>query len=237
MTNSEHHSVGAAKSGCVAMIYWTRFPAISRFAKLFSLLLPLTVLAGPAAATDLAEGTESPFTPDIGSSIEKLTELLKPAKGTVTLEISGARPIRLNQTFIFQASSNISGKLVIIDINANSDVTQIFPNSYTTSEVERIEAGEIVKVPDSSYGFDWFRASEPVGSGLLIALIVPGSFPSEQLLVHQARKTKGLTLEERPRDYLESLSAQISSELTRDDPQSASSDNWAVFKLPYEIVR
>jgi len=80
---------------------------------------------------------------------------------------------RIGETMQIKLSSQEAGYLFLLDINSAGQLTRIFPNKYSGSQLSKynIKAGQTVIIPDESYGFD-FTATEPVGKGLLVAFLV-----------------------------------------------------------------
>ena len=80
---------------------------------------------------------------------------------------------RIGEIMRIKITSQDTGYLFLLDINSAGQLTRIFPNKYSGSQLSRshIKAGQTVIIPDKSYGFD-FTATEPVGKGLLVAFLV-----------------------------------------------------------------
>jgi hypothetical protein len=80
---------------------------------------------------------------------------------------------RIGETMQIKLTSQETGYLFLLDINSAGQLTRIFPNKYSSSQLSKykIKAGQTVIIPDESYGFD-FTATEPMGKGLLVAFLV-----------------------------------------------------------------
>ena len=111
----------------------------------------------------------------VDESLASLIKLLGAPRGNVSLEIHALKRhepdqvVRLGERFVFEVSSKIDGRVIVVDINADGVVTQIFPNKFVQSaSIGAIRTGETVRIPGHGYGFDWFRAAEPVGGGKLL---------------------------------------------------------------------
>ena len=173
--------------------------------------------------------------------VSHISRILDPAKDRVELTIQRRRDgqdtkhnqIPLNKDFSFRVESDVAGQLIVLDINAVGQVTQIFPNKYVTKDaVGIIEAGQRVQMPDTGYGFDWFRAAEPLGEGRLIVLVVPDEF--SELYPWE---TKTFRPEESSLAFLANYLDQIYG-LTKAGEVSARPvvASWAIQVVPYEIV-
>ena len=80
----------------------------------------------------------------------QLDDLLGPARGRVTIGIANGNRVRLGARVVFEATSTIAGRLVVLDINAGREVTLIYPNQF----VEQGELGDRPgdeEVDDGSY--------------------------------------------------------------------------------------
>lgn len=217
--------------GCARAGKYGVYTRVSHFADWLRAKVPdLPVGQARLAATDQIGADEI---------VAELTRLIGPAGG-ITLAIehldgSRAEAITLKERFRFAVTTTVPGRLVLIDINADGKVTQIFPNRFTAGgPAASVRAGETLTIPDGPrYGFDWFRAAPPAGPGHLFALIVPEDFPV-QTLIEEPERTKGFEPEQAPGGYLTNLLAQIQSligarGLTRAEP------SWAHGRLDYRI--
>ena len=173
-------------------------------------------------------------------AIGQLQDLLGSATGKVTLRISenGRQRIRLGEKLVFRATSSISGRLILIDINANGEVLLIFPNKYVRGdEIGKISAGDTISVPGAGYGFTAFQAVEPVGKSRMIALIVPEDFDLSRVGASPSIRTKGMVPINEPTNYLARFIRQIErffigSRSSGNDQQA----KWAYSVTEYEIV-
>ena len=137
--------------------------------------------------------------------------------------VKGGNRVRLGTDVVFAVHSNIAGRLIVIDVNASGEVTQILPNKYTPAHASAlVAAGSDLTVPGAGYGFSGFRAVEPLGKGQLIALVVPESFPTNSLVSDKERIAKGFAPVNTPTSYLMNLVQQVSAFVGRrrsDDPR------------------
>ncbi len=184
------------------------------------------------------ESAVAAVTPELPSVIsnaviDRLETVLSAAKSNAQLSIRGGTQVKLGSRYLFEVTSRIRGRLILFDLNAKSEVTQILPNKFVPAAAA-IKAGEVVTIPGAGYGFDWFGAVEPVGKGKLVAVIVPDAFPMEATAGEQTRVFRGFEPQRAPENYLVNIIQQITQTYQADaSPQS----NWGVAILPYEIVR
>lgn len=190
-----------------------------------------------AAATPRLTPTE------IEEALAQLSALLGPASGRVTLGIDKGNRVKLGEKIAFTATSSITGRLVIIDINADGEVVLLYPNQYVAKgDIGRIAAGARVTVPGEGYGgFTSFEAMEPLGKGRLLALVVPEDFDVERFIADRATLTKGFAPRNEPSSVMMRLLAQIEAALgarTRSSTSPADElKRWGYAVTEYEIVR
>lgn len=161
--------------------------------------------------------------------------LLGGVAGNARIGVPGGATVKNGGTFAFEAQSEVPGRLIIIDVNADGVATQIFPNEFVADGAKsQIKAGEVVTVPGPGYGFDHFRAEPPLGRGRLIALVVPPDFPTQTLIAAPVR-AKGFKPERSTVGYLMNLLQQIGTHVAAHRSGGAT-PAWAVATFEYEIV-
>lgn len=175
----------------------------------------------------------------------QLENLLGPAKGRISIAIRGGNRVKLGGKVVFEARSDIAGRLAIIDINASREVMLIYPNQFVADDdLGRITAGSTIQVPGPGYpGFTHFEAVEPVGNGRLIALVVPEDFPLDRAIVDRKALTKGWAPRNDPPSYMMRLIRQIEVALGSARSRAGSSgggnelERWGYSIVEYEITR
>ncbi len=195
----------------------------------------------PAVSLDaVAKADDTVALSDSLDAISQLKGMFGPSSGRITLRISddGREKIRLGEKLVFRATSQISGYLILIDINAKGEVLLIFPNKYTSDDnVGKIAAGQTISVPGPGYGFTAFQAVEPIGKSRLIALVVPEEFDLSRIGASRAVRTKGLVPIKEPTNYLARFIRQIEKFLI--GSRKAGRDvqaSWAYSVIEYEII-
>jgi tryptase len=177
----------------------------------------------------------------LGEALAQLDSLLGSAKGRVGIGIRGGNRVKLGGKVIFEATSQVAGRLVIIDINADGEVLLLYPNQYVAQgDIGRIRAGDRVAVPGPSYpGFTSFEAQKPLGKGRLLAMVVPEDFDIERFIADQPSLTKGFAARNDPPSYFMRLIAQIEAALTGPTRAGTSSADelkrWSYTITEYEI--
>lgn len=188
----------------------------------------------PQATTSAGRGNDLSATDFLG----QVSGLLGGSTDRVVIGVRGGQVVKLGGTFAFEVSSEIAGRLIIIDVNAAGVATQIFPNQFVADASRSlIKAGETVLVPGPGYGFDYFRAAPPLGKGRLMALVVPPDFAMEHIVTAPVR-AKGFVPERSATGYFLNLLHQIatSAGVMRAGGTSPVG-RWAVTSAEYEIVK
>lgn len=194
--------------------------------------------SAPPPAASAADARLTPA--QLDEALRQLETLLGPAKGRVHIGVRGGNRVRLGDTVIFEAASDVAGRLVILDINADGQVMLLYPNQFTgASSPGQIRAGGRVAVPGADYpGFTGFEAQEPLGKGRLVALAVPEGFDIERFAASQAVRDQGFQPANAPASYLMRLIRQIETALAaRGNSGGSDADmpNWGYGLAEYDI--
>jgi secreted trypsin-like serine protease len=196
--------------------------------------------ATTAAPAKMASNRLAPVQLDEG--LAHLDGLLGATKGRVALGITGGNRVKLGDKVIFEATSTVAGRLLLLDIDAEGKVTLIYPNQFVEkTALGRIAAGARVVVPGPDYpGFTSFQASEPAGKGRLLALVVPDDFDIGAFAAEATELTKGFVPRNDPPSYLMRVIRQIETEIaarsTRAATPSAELQRWGYAVTEYEIM-
>ena len=182
-----------------------------------------------------APGSRTDAKADVAAAIAQLRKDLGQAEGRVDVGLRGGRSVKLGDQIIFEITSRVPGRLILVDINAAGEVTQIFPNRFLANEAAAmIGTGVIVNVPGPGYGFSGFKAVEPTGRGQLIALVVPESAPLDRFAQVIEQRSKGFEPVNAPGAYITQIVEQARA-LAR--ANGAGAEAWAFAIADYEIVR
>ena len=150
---------------------------------------------------------------------------------SVRLRIAPSPNLVLGSTLDIVVESDRGGYLVLVDINAAGELVQIFPNegSLNSGVSSLISAGKPLRLPGEKAGFR-FRATPPVGPGLLVAIVTEKNDRVWEL----ASRHKDLSVVPSPAAYLveigEALRAGASS------PKISRDADWSVATYPYKVV-
>jgi len=145
----------------------------------------------------------------------------------LALRIEPGTQVRLGDTVTFAAESSIDGYLVVLDINAAEEVTQLFPNRFTGGS-NRVSRGQTIRIPDRQYGFV-FEAVPPVGEGVVVAVISSEPVAPEALLAH-----RDLATISDPQSYLDRLGvAMVDAWSTREQGKPV---EWGYVTARYSIA-
>jgi hypothetical protein len=223
--------------GCAEKDAYGVYTRVSRFADWIQ--KHTGPLKGASVSTTVPAGNRLSSV-QLEQGLAQLQALLGTAQGRVQVGIRGGNRVNLGQTVVFDAEATISGRLIILDINAAGEVVLIFPNAFVTrSDVGRVSAGAHVQIPGQGYGFDGFKAVEPLGTGRLLALIVPEDFDVERFAVDAPVLSKRFGPINEPPSYLMRLIRQI--ELALETGTSVARDagleRWGYAVAEYNIVR
>lgn len=191
------------------------------------------------ASADL-QRTQMQFT---RAAVGQLSETLGPAQHRVRLNLTGGPRLKLNNKYSIEVETDIAGRLVLVDVDAAGVVTQIFPNEYTPdSKTWSVKAKQKLLIPPADRSWprlDGFQATEPIGRGRLIALIVPETFPITATIASATQLSKGLKPVEAPTNYVMNLVDQVTQNVNRAGTGQGASAlaGWGLGVLEYEIVR
>ena len=166
--------------------------------------------------------------------MKRLADAMRAAGGRVEVKLRGGNRVKLGEQIIFEVTSSAGGRLILVDVNAKGEVTQIFPNRFLTNEqIARIAKDAPVSIPGPGYGFSGFKAVEPVGRGTLIALVQPVSVDASRLAMVREETPKGFEPVNQPGAYLDQLVRHV----TDASKSGAGLPDWAFALTEYEIVR
>jgi Domain of unknown function (DUF4384)/Trypsin len=177
--------------------------------------------------------------------LRQLDEVVPLGRGKVLLSLGNGRDhVKLGEEIWFDAVSVVTGKLIIIDLNSNGEIAQVFPNKFVEDVKRVISPDRPVRIPDRGYGFTGFRVTEPAGRGTLIALVVPESFPYTSLVASKEIISKGFgqlasiaVAEADLPEYLVSLLHQLITARENQKTATGMNDGWAYATMDYEIAR
>jgi len=98
----------------------------------------------------------------------------------MSIQIMPVAEIKLGTKIFVKVSTKKPGYLILVDVDANGKVTQIYPNIHSmtipggaTENTNFLKSNMTVSVPDPSNPFAHFEfvAEPPLGKGMIIALL------------------------------------------------------------------
>jgi secreted trypsin-like serine protease len=174
----------------------------------------------------------------VKASFTQLDDLLGPARDRARVTLNVGNQVKLHQAAVFNVASSVPGTLILLDINANGEVVQLFPSKY--SKVHAVTANTAMTIPDNtSYSFP---AQEPIGKGRLVAIVAPSSFNVDALVTDPEEIGKGFEVKANPQSqsYLMNLIEQIRIAVGARGfvvTPTGSLPDWAMGTTDYEIIR
>ena len=174
----------------------------------------------------------------LAAAVELLEKQLATSKGRVRISVARGNRLKLGGLASFQVESDVSGRLIVLDVNAGGEVVQIFPNRHVVNgQANLIEKSKKILIPDptnAAYrGLSGFRAVEPPGRGRLVAIVAPREIPVSEFVEAPERITKGFVAEGAPVSYVLNLFDQLAAGYAI----VGGHEHWAIGEASYEIVR
>ena len=182
------------------------------------ILQPLSV-RGLQVVTDRIPAYISDILPALGSD-------------TVTIDIDPSSSVGLGQRTSFTTTSAEDGYLTLFEFNANQKLRLLFPTreDLDAGLSDRIRSNVPLRVPNDAHDFE-FTASEPVGSGNIIAIVTKDRVDLSSV-VDRGRNYRPIRNKVA---LMKSISAQLYDVWTGDDENRGA--RWAVGYADYEISR
>lgn len=197
--------------------------------------------AGPlpnAGAPPIAPETSADA---VNAAVETILGDLGPAVGRAELRIvsdfSASTPgeehvSMLGDIIELEVTSASPGRLLVIDVRANGEVVQIFPNGCSPHDLWLV-AGETARAPGA------FRASPPLGPGRVIAIVLPDDFPIDTTVRASQRidSCDAFGAEELPTAYALNLLREVREALMQRGAEGQNAAGFAAGVAPYRIVQ
>ena len=149
----------------------------------------------------------------------------------VRLGMKPGTKVRVGTELEIVIDSDRDGYLVLLDIDADGRLVQIFPNepSLKAGITQQIRAGQPITIPGNSAGFR-YRATPPVGHGILIAAL----FAENPQVTNLVSRYKDLSIVPHSEAYLVELGEALRSNAARQ--AEGNQQGWLMGKIEYEIV-
>lgn len=153
-----------------------------------ALLLALAPAASATRAADrsvtILEGVDEPVAPaeTVPQAVQEAAPAIlnTPNTAGMTLAILPGTEVPLGTRINFSVSTRQPGYLVIVDINADGKITQIFPNMMSLAQASGdvasanlVKPGAAIAIPNAKNPLARFSftADEPRGSGAIVAML------------------------------------------------------------------
>src|SRR5215510_10416713 len=81
----------------------------------------------------------------------QLEDMLAPANGRVQISIQKGNRVKLGDEIVFAVRSDVSGRLIVVDINASGEVVQVYPNKFVAEHLARVAKGANLTIPGPGY--------------------------------------------------------------------------------------
>ncbi len=163
-----------------------------------------------------------------------VTDLFTPSNAAnIRLAMSHSDGLNIGDTVTFTVETERAGTLVLLDVNPEGELAQVFPSSLSKPGATEMEAGERLTIP-SGPGANGrplqIRVSEPAGKGFLLALFIEDELPTLAAILPE-----NITGGPVPNagQYLYEI-AQDLLKLQADDSGSTPVQ-WSATYLPYDI--
>ena len=159
---------------------------------------------GPAFARAAARPPPATVTKDL--LIRHVERVADEAGAGVRVRIEPGPKLVLGSTLEIVVESDRDGHVVLLDIDAAGEMTQVFPNqpSIASGVPDGIRAGRALRLPGEAAGFR-FKATPPVGNGVLLALVSDATAQVRDLV----SRHKDLSVVARPSAYLVELDEAV----------------------------
>ncbi|MEM7429761.1 MAG: caspase family protein [Pseudomonadota bacterium] len=196
-------------------------------------VVPAGSNSGSGAAVDpQKEVTEEHVQAATGTIKPDVATDILPQSNEADVEISmlpGGK-LKLGQEFRISVSSGKPGYLVLLDINAHGQVTQLIPNNFMdqAGQTRFIRPRGRIVIPDDYYGFA-FEAAEPAGHGTLVAIVTEDEVALKSLLDQH----RAIEVVAAPTDFLADLAHKLMAIWNGDEKNRPA--NWSLATLKYEI--
>lgn len=177
-------------------------------------------------------------------TVDKITDVVgAKADGSLSIEQLPGSPVPIGTRDIrFRVTSAVDGFLVLLSLDENGALTQLFPNQFSRERVKdgRIRAGNPLTVPDAYYGFRINATAPSRGTLIAVLLSEPPGKPGGELALPPSVKTR--KIEVIPADEAENtVLPELAKAGERLDAKSPAANTISagrhVALLPYAIVK
>jgi len=152
----------------------------------FSMIICLLILT---ASAGMMGGCKTEYT-HVGANWDALHKL-EPDNNGFKIKVRGTSRAKLNEILTFDVTSKKAGKLWIIQVDANDEITLLFPNQAMPDNA--IPAGKTVTIPPKDAPWE-ITAGEPVGKSMVAFVVTTGNADIGDILTQGNDVSKALYL-------------------------------------------
>ena len=183
----------------------------------------------------LAVDARTGIVPRMENTVEQATSILThDNEAHLQIKLLPQNRFHIGDAMQIQVNSNHHGYLLLFDINSAGKLTRLFPNQYSKQHGKQgyVRARQSLTIPEPYYGFE-FTAEEPLGKGLLIALLVEDKISTIQTWLPTA-------FEQVKAREAQAVLQQLRYQLNQTLPQYDAANRpvqWSLAITNYQIVR
>lgn len=174
-------------------------------------------------------GIQSPNSTPLAAYIDSVSTHRNKEK--IKVQLYPGENIKIGKALTLQITTPMNGYLLILDVDSKGRITQLFPNKFSKIPWnQRFAKNAVFHFPEKSYGFD-FIASEPIGRGRIITVVVEDELTFENLL------KQNMSLEEvkNEKHYLAELAYSLRATYRGDKYNRRV--RWSVQLTEYNIIK
>lgn len=191
--------------------------------------------SAPEPAQDLPAPAGSGKDLGVDDMLGFVTDLFAPSNpANLRLERTPHGPLRVGDRVRFSITAERPGTLVLLDVNAQGELAQVFPSRLATTGTTRMSAGETLTIPNGAGASGAplaIRVTGPVGRGFLLGLFIEDDLPALTALLPD-------DLDGGPVPNAGQYLYRIAQDLLRLQAGGSGSavTQWSAAYLPYEIL-
>lgn len=116
---------------------------------------------------------------------------LEHSENNFNVELKGPETLKAGETIRFEIKSAKTGKLWLVQVDSDDEISLLFPNKMSTDN--NISAEAWLQVPPVDAGYEIF-SQEPYGQSTLAAIVTTGDTGIDDVLTVQKSMAKALVL-------------------------------------------
>jgi len=171
------------------------------------------------------------------TSLSKPRLLTHTNNANLDIQITPSKRVQVGQTLRYSVRTEHEGRLIIIDINPQGEMTQLYPNRYTLKDKHNlswIPPNRTITIPGDDMPFT-IVASDPIGQGKIVAILIEdASIKTNNLF--EISSTKDLVVIDDPNSWMAKLQMLLTGVFPENNGRNRSV-NWSVKETEYDIIR